>query len=154
MIELISSSSRKGKYHLRLPGEAIPLDEQLQPAQNELMTMLRFLICVIVIGAAVAKMPAETGPADVGRYGPFPTNYKEIVSKWLQTQLIDPASARIEWKTEPKPSDLGTKGEHLYGYLVDFTVNARNRFGAYTGKQEHRALIRNGEVVKGIGFAY
>jgi hypothetical protein len=35
---------------------------------------------------------------------------------------------------------------------VNFKVNARNRFGAYTGKQKHGALIRNGEVIKGIGF--
>jgi hypothetical protein len=74
--------------------------------------------------------------------------------KWLETQLIDPASARIEWTDEPKPADLGTKGEHLYGYLVHFKVDARNRFGAYTGKQTHGALIRNGEVIKGIGFGF
>jgi hypothetical protein len=29
-----------------------------------------------------------------------------------------------------------------------------NRFGSYTGKQEHGALIRTGEVIKGMGFGY
>src|SRR5439155_26021907 len=62
---------------------------------------------------------------------------QEVVIKWLDTQLIDAASARIEWNGDPKPADLGTKGEHLYGYLVNFKVNARNRFGAYTGMQSH-----------------
>jgi hypothetical protein len=33
-------------------------------------------------------------------------------------------------------------------------VNARNRFGAFTGKQEHGALIRDGKVIKGLGFGY
>ena len=74
--------------------------------------------------------------------------------KWLEQQLIDPASARIEWVDEPKPTDAGKGGEHLYGYLVQFRVNARNRFGGYTGKQSHAALIRNGEVIKGFGFGY
>jgi hypothetical protein len=119
------------------------------------MKMLAMAVCAFLMGAStLPSAGADTEPADVARYGPYPSDYKEIVTKWLQTQLIDPASARIEWKGDPKPADLGTKDEHLYGYLVNFTVNARNRFGAYTGKQEHGALIRNGEVVKGIGFAY
>jgi len=119
------------------------------------MKMVAFWICAsfIAINAAF-DLKAETEPADVARYGPYPTNYKEIVTKWLDTQLIDAASARIEWNGDPKPADLGTKDEHLYGYLVNFTVNARNRFGAYTGKQGHGALIRNGEVIKGLGFGY
>jgi len=103
---------------------------------------------------AIGSLSAETQPADAERYGLYPANYKEIVMKWLETQLIDPASARIEWTEEPKPADLGTKGEHLYGYLVHLKVDARNRFGAYTGKQTHGALIRNGEVIKGIGFGF
>ena len=58
------------------------------------------------------------------------------------------------WLDEPKPSDAGKGGEHLYGYLVHFRVDARNRFGGYTGKQNHAALIRNGDVIKGFGFGY
>jgi len=74
--------------------------------------------------------------------------------KWLETQLLDASTARIDWQGDPKPADLGKNGEHVYGWLVDFKVNARNRFGAYTGKQQHGALIRDGQVVKGIGFGY
>jgi hypothetical protein len=110
-------------------------------------------LCVIFVGSAL-HATAQTTTPDPALYGSFPTNYKEIVTKWLETQLNDPTSARIEWKDEPKPADLGVKGEHLYGYLVNFTVNARNRFGTFTGKQAHGALIRNGEVIKGIGFGY
>ncbi len=119
------------------------------------MKRLAFLLCSFVMGmSAILNLSAETPSADAERYGPYPTNYKEIVMKWLDTQLIDAGSARIEWNGDPKPADLGTKGEHLYGYLVNFKVNARNRFGAYTGMQSHGALIRNGEVIKGLGFGY
>src|SRR5882762_6485733 len=85
---------------------------------------------------------------------PYPTNYKEIIMPWLNKQLIDPDSARIEWDGEPKPSDVGKGSEAVSGYLVNFTVNARNRFGSYTGKQKHSVLIRNGEVIKSMGFGY
>lgn len=111
------------------------------------------VLCAILVGSAL-QATAQTATPDPARYGPFPINYKEIVTKWLEAQLNDPTTAHIEWKDEPKPADLGVKGEHLYGYLVNFTVNARNRFGTYTGKQAHGALIRNGEVIKGIGFGY
>ena len=118
------------------------------------MKSLMCFLGVFLLGACAVATATETPPPDPALYGPYPTNYKEIVTKWLQTQLIDPSSSRIEWKADPQPADLGKKGEHLYGYLVNFTVNARNRFGTFTGKQEHGALIRKGEVVKGIGFGY
>ncbi len=116
------------------------------------MKILAAVICLSCLMVAVQSQ-AETETVDA-RYGPYPTNYKEIVTKWLQTKLLDPASAQIEWEGDPKPADLGTKGQHLYGYLVNFKVNSRNRFGSYTGKQAHGALIRNGEVIKGLGFGY
>lgn len=93
--------------------------------------------------------------ADPAVYGEYPKNYQEIVTKWLETKLADPKSAQIEWTSAPKPADLpGPQGKRLYGYLVEFKVSARNRFGAYTGKQKHGALIRDGNVVKGTGFGF
>jgi hypothetical protein len=113
------------------------------------------LICALALEMIfVGSLHAQTPSVDTARYGPFPTNYKEIIMQWLNKQLIDPDSARIEWDGEPKPSDVGKGSEAASGYLVNFTVNARNRFGAYTGKQKHSVLIRNGEVIKSMGFAY
>jgi hypothetical protein len=131
----------------------IPLDEEARTSQNRLMKMLALFVCASLIGAS-ATSQAETATADAARYGPYPTNYKEIVMKWLQTQLFDASSARIEWSGDPQPADLGKNGAHLYGYVVYFKINARNRFGIYTGMQKHGALIRNGEVIKGLGLGY
>jgi hypothetical protein len=135
--------------------ERIRLDYQIQPVEDRDMKKLVLLVSAFLVGlATIDNLHAENQPADAERYGPYPTNYKEIVMKWLQTKLIDPASARIEWDGDPTPSDLGTKDKHLYGYLVSFKVNARNRFGTYTGTQDHGALIRSGEVIKGVGFGF
>jgi hypothetical protein len=113
------------------------------------------LICTLALGMIfIGSLNAQTPSADTERYGPYPTNYKETITQWLNKQLIDPDSARIEWAGEPKPSDLGKGSEAVSGYLVNFTVNARNRFGSYTGKQKHSVLIRNGEVIKSMGFGY
>jgi hypothetical protein len=113
------------------------------------------LICAVAFElSVVGGLKAQTPSADTARYGPYPTNYKEVIMQWLNKQLIDPDSARIEWKGEPKPADLGKGSEAVSGYLVDFTVNARNRFGVYTGKQKHSVLIHNGEIIKSMGFGY
>jgi hypothetical protein len=117
------------------------------------MKTLALLTSVLLMSGA-AHAFAENPSPDASLCGPYPTNYKEIVMKWLSTQLLDAETAHVEWNSEPKPADLGQNGQHLYGYVVYFTVNARNRFGAYTGKQQHGALIRDGAVVKGLGFGY
>ncbi len=97
---------------------------------------------------------AQTPPPDTALCGPYPKLYKEIVFGWMQQTLVDADSAKIGWEGDPQPADLGQNGEHVYGWLVRFKVNSRNRFGSYTGKQSHGALIRDGQVVRGLGFGY
>jgi hypothetical protein len=109
------------------------------------------LILALSLLLALSAFAQNVDPA---LCGPFPKNYKEIVWNWMQGMLLDADSAKIEWQSEPKPADLGKNGEHIYGWLVEFRVNSRNRFGQYTGKQSHGALIRDDRVIKGTGFGY
>ncbi len=113
---------------------------------------------IISISTTSAQSPAAVpsgAPADAAVYGKFPTDYKDVTLRWLETQLLDASSAKIEWLTAPTAADLpAMDGKVLHGYRVDFKVNSRNRFGSYTGMQKHGVLIRDGEVVKGIGFGY
>ncbi len=118
------------------------------------MKGLAFFAAILFFIGDLTGQAQQGSPADQALYGPYPSNYKEIVMKWLSERLVDAASAKIEWQGDPQPADLGKNGEHLYGYLVQFSVNARNPFGSYTGKQQHGALIKNGEVIKGLGLGY
>ena len=98
---------------------------------------------------------AQTPPPPGAVYGAYPSNYKEIITSWLNTNLGDPRSAQIKWLGEPRPGELNVgKGRIISGFLVDFSVNARNIFGASTGAQKHTALIRDGQVVTATGFIY
>jgi hypothetical protein len=113
------------------------------------------LCLTVTTMAATAPLVQENPvPPAAAACGPFPKLYKEIIWNWMQSTLVDANSAKIEWGEEPKPADLGTSEAHLYGWLVQFKVNARNRFGLYTGKQAHAALIRDGQVIKAFGFGY
>jgi len=106
------------------------------------------------LGPARAQTDVEVVPsppaADTKVYGEYPMAYKEIINRWLETKLADPTSAVIDWGEAPKPGEYTTqKKQRFVGYVVDFKVNARNQFGAPTGKQKYRVVIRNGEVVWG-----
>jgi hypothetical protein len=116
-------------------------------------------LIVFALGA-VSAVHAQTGTLDVGAdlklHGPYPANYQEIITNWLQTVLVDAPSAQIEWVSGPKPGTMPEKknGDPLFGYLVEFKLNSRNRFGSYTGKQRKTVLIHDGQVVKTKGFGF
>jgi hypothetical protein len=121
------------------------------------------LLALLTLAGPVAfaeePTPAESIPpeniGDPAVYGEYPKNYKSIVLNWLADKLADFASSQIVWDGPPKPSELsGKDGKRFVGYLVEFKVNARNQFGAYTGMQKHGALIRDGKVIKATGFIF
>jgi hypothetical protein len=114
-----------------------------------------FLFALACPGLLFAEATELEIVADPRVYGEYPKNYQEIITKWLDTILVDAPSAQIEWVELPKPGDLpDPKGKRLYGYLVQFKVNSRNRFGTYTGMQKHKALIRDGNVIKATGLGF
>jgi hypothetical protein len=120
---------------------------------------MKAVALLIALGfCAITGLLAQTGILEVGAdpklHGPYPTNYQEIITNWLQTALVDPASAQIEWAGPPKPGTMPEKkgGNALFGYLVEFKLNSRNRFGSYTGMQKKTVLIHDGQVIKVKGF--
>jgi hypothetical protein len=129
-----------------------------------LITLLGFFLAGTMLAASptpTATPTASTTPTPARSAtvdplcGEYPTNYKNIVMDWLYSHLQDPVSAKVEWQGEPQRTELPAgRGRKLHGYLVLFTVNARNQFGAPTGKQNHGLLIHNGEVIKATGFGY
>jgi len=134
-------------FKLRRVPNAFFVDDCCHSAFLRFVKLAVALICLLALSAVAQNV-------DPALCGPYPKNYKEIVWNWMQGMLLDADSAKIEWQGDPKPADLGKNGQHIYGWLVEFRVNSRNRFGQYTGKQSHGALIRDDHVIKGIGFGY
>ncbi|HMJ06482.1 MAG TPA: hypothetical protein VK474_09535 [Chthoniobacterales bacterium] len=114
---------------------------------------MRKALVILLLGGAgflswpgVAAPAAPEVPADSPLYGVYPIAYRDIVMKFLESRLLDAGSARIEWG-QPAPGTIKTRNGNVSGYAVVVTVNARNKFGMYTGKQKYRIFIRNGDVV-------
>jgi hypothetical protein len=110
------------------------------------------LLTVSPLGKA-SPTPSQSPPPPGAAYGAYPHNYQELITNWLNEALVDPRSVQVKWLSEPRPGDLKvSKTQVVSGFLVDFSVNARNVFGASTGFQKHTALIRDGQVVTATGF--
>ena len=120
------------------------------------MTRVALFIGLSLFFVTPVRAVTVESPADASLCGAFPKFYKEVIYNWMRSALIDVDSAKIEWGAEPRPVLFKEKetGRQAYGWLVDFKVNARNRFGAYTGKQSHAALIRDNVVIKTFGIGY
>ena len=123
-----------------------------------LLLLLVFATPIIGRTQTPTPVPAQTPEieviADPRVYGEYPKNYQEIITKWLAENLADPASANIQWGGAPTPAEMPDRKtkKRLTGYLVEFKVNSRNRFGTYTGLQKKSVLIRDGRVIKATGF--
>ena len=130
------------------------------------VAILALLACLLVTdltqsvppgpAQSASPNPAQTVSPFSSSYGAYPENYQEIITTWLNTNLVDPRSVVVKWLSEPKPGELpiDKAGKMVSGFVVDFSINARNLFGAYTGPQKHTALIRDGQVVTATGFVF
>jgi hypothetical protein len=103
-------------------------------------------MCLAVLGlAGCATADAGTGAE------PYPANYKQIVKTYIRDNFKDPDSVRDAEIAAPLPSKgpslLPVTGEFTSGYwVVCLKTNAKNSFGAYTGKTEMALLVRRGQV--------
>jgi hypothetical protein len=115
-------------------------------------------ICLLFwafVFSPLAPLIAQTPPPQMPVYGGYPENYQAIVTAWLSANLVDPTGVKLKWLSEPKPGELPIgDGKKAAGYLLQFSINARNSFGTYTGAQKHTALIRDGKVITATGFLY
>ena len=80
-------------------------------------------------------------------YGPYPSNYQEIIKEHMKYKLFDPYSATFEFPHQPVQAWLVPMGNLNYGWAVVCLINAKNRMGGYVGFQEHQFLLRDGQVV-------
>lgn len=114
---------------------------------------LLLLLLLACAQLSLLEVRAQSPTADSQSYGAYPENYEEVVTSWLDASLVDPASVKLKFLGKPRQGELDVgQGRKVAGYLVDFTVNARNVFGAFTGSQKHTALVRDGKVVTATGF--
>ena len=77
-------------------------------------------------------------------YGPEPSKelYEGKIKNHQETNLKDPGSARYKFAA-PHKGWCKFNGKVNYGWIVDYTVNAKNSYGGYTGAKPQFALLNN-----------
>lgn len=104
------------------------------------------IVCLVLTACATGPTSEEIASAD---YGPKPENPQSVAEEWIKERLIDPESARFDHlplrQGYSRLMGAGTE----FGWVQCGTVNAKNRMGGYTGRQQYFVTIRNGVVVQG-----
>ena len=93
-------------------------------------------------------------------YGRYPSDYEQIVKRHLARTLIDPNSLMLDGISKPRkfvrlertylPVKTDTPIRDIRGYIVCARINAKNRYGGYTGWQEHAYIIYNGQLYENV----
>jgi len=112
------------------------------------------LIVIAVLGTvtACATMPTEEemAKADFGAYM-TQTECENSARKVMNILLKDPGSAQYQFGKCKKQGFSSVPILRLpkqYGYAIEFTVNAKNSFGGYTGAKRYLFLFKNGILLR------
>lgn len=111
------------------------------------------LIALAVCLAACATAPTADQLTNADYGPPPPENHQQIIKDWFEERLIDPTSPLYSFRN---PAQGYTQENAFYGTQLQFgwiicgTVNAKNRYGAYVGREPFFTLFSEGKMV----FAY
>lgn len=110
------------------------------------------MVAFIVLSACATPPTADAiRSADYGNR-PHPELMPYAVKNYMSKFLFDPYSAVYNCSTPRKAWVIAgvsgdrqnvNTGETYYGYFSTCTINAKNRFGGYTGAQEYDFLIHS-----------
>lgn len=85
--------------------------------------------------------------------GPYPNNYQDIISMYMKNIAIDPDSLKIEYISSPEKCIVQVGIKRYRCWKVEAYVNAKNRFGGYTGKIRNTFYLKNWTVIQSSDHA-
>jgi len=98
------------------------------------------------LGCAEVQRPTPE-QLDKADYGSYPTNYREIITQYISSILIDSNGAVFSNWRGPSKGWYGNWKGSFYGYRVCVSVSVKNKMGNYTGDKWHLIVIKNGLVL-------
>lgn len=117
------------------------------------------LVSAFILSGCAPKPPSQVEISSAN-YGTLPSDYKEQITKYIQSILKDPESARYTFeppfKGYSQDGSLSSTGALVtYGQVVGVQVNAKNSYGGYTGNQLYVFMFSNGILYNTTGnFQY
>jgi hypothetical protein len=99
---------------------------------------------MLLSGCEVMPTQEQMQVADYGSI-PKPESAIKTAKSLILATLLDPYSAVVNCGN-PVKGVVNKTFKNQYGYIVECRVNAKNRFGAFTGEDSSYFWIRNGHM--------
>jgi hypothetical protein len=117
--------------------------------------ILTLLLCVVSFLGGCGSTPTQQQIQNA-YYGPYPANYEANIKDYMNHVLYDSQSAIYEFSSPyqgygyrwtDKNGNATPFATLEFGWIVNFNINAKNRFGGYVGFTPYRVVIRDDKVV-------
>ncbi len=80
-------------------------------------------------------------------YGEYPDNYQKILKNYLQKNIINHESAKVEFINKPAKLSIIQLGDIYTGHRICLSINSKNSKSIYTGFKTHLFIIKNSKVM-------
>ncbi|WP_413496361.1 hypothetical protein [Morganella psychrotolerans] len=99
------------------------------------------LVALFISGCVAKPTMIEEQHAD---YGDKPSKelYEAKVKAYQESRLKDPMSAVYSF-SEPRKGWCIFNGKVNFGWIVDYTLNAKNSYGGYVGTKPEFTILQN-----------
>ena len=105
----------------------------------------RFATIALMALCSCASVPTDKA-LQQAHYGDRPAgDYQGSIRSAFAGILIDPSSAQYKF-TDPEQGWGRGDGGFVFGWVVWTEVNSQNQFGAFTGWQSYKVLVREAEI--------
>lgn len=112
---------------------------------SSLIRLCVFCLVITLLLPACANLQAPIKPDLI--YGAYPSNYKEIVSKWMDSFLAHPESVKDVRASKPMKAKSDERSQ--YDVIVQYLAKLDD--GSYTPEQTVVLGIRDGQIVERVG---
>ena len=111
------------------------------------------LISVTLAMGGCASMgfapPPSAEQLKAANYGPFDKdNAVQAISQHLRETLLDPFSYDMQASPENAIQHwaIDDNGRYHYGWMMAYSMNAKNAYGAYTGSKLYGVFFEKGQI--------
>lgn len=107
---------------------------------------MKKLLCLISLSVLAGCVSNPTAmEINNGDYGAVPNKelYEAKIKSYQEARLKDPDSAKYRF-SEPHKGWCKFDGKVNYGWIIDYTLNAKNSYGGYVGQKPQFAFVKNG----------
>jgi hypothetical protein len=84
-------------------------------------------------------------------FGPYPTNYHELVIGWVEKNFDEPRNVTVSSPVRVQfPKGLLNNSDNVYGWRAGVGFEPKGTFDAYAPRQYHHLYMRDGGIVNTI----